>query len=128
MWPDLSVRSWRGVLAQRPRKDDFYEVGDEDFLLEAAEARRLHELRGLFLAQVSEVEDLMIHAVDCVHQKRPDLIDGSRKKIVLSRALMIVREIMKKLGADQAAEIRFPMFYWMIARRNQLVHSRVLVG
>jgi hypothetical protein len=128
MWPDLSVRPWRGVLAERLPRDDFYEMGGEDFLLEAAEARRLHELRGLFLAQVSEVEDLMIHVVDCVHDKRPDLIDGPHKKVVLSRALTIVRDVMKKLSADKVAESQFAMLYWMIARRNQLVHARVAVG
>jgi hypothetical protein len=60
-WPHKCVRSWRVVLERRrPDRDDLkYEANAEDDLLEAAETRRLHMLRGMFMAQTAEVEELL---------------------------------------------------------------------
>lgn len=128
MWPDLGVRSWQGVLTERLPREDLYEDDASDHLLEARESRRIHELRGLFLAQVAEVEDLMVNVLDSVYENRPDLIGGSRKKVILSRALAVVQDVMRGLELESLAEEKFPMLLWMIARRNQLVHARVVVG
>lgn len=128
MWPDLSVRSWHGALAERTPQEPYYEDDASDHLLEAGDTRRIHELRGLFLAQVSEVEDLMIHIIKYVSENRPDLVGGSPKKIILSKALAAVKGIAETLGLGTLAEEKFPMLYWMIARRNPLVHARVVVG
>src|ERR687887_1254948 len=58
MWPELTVRGWRGVLARR--QPDWGSWDDDDDLVgEAREAIRLHELRGLVMAQVAEIEDLL---------------------------------------------------------------------
>ncbi len=56
MWPELTVRSWQGVLA---RRDPEWRSWDDDDYEEASEGRRLHELRGLIMAQVAEIEDLL---------------------------------------------------------------------
>jgi len=128
MWPDLSVRSWRGALFERTQQEPYCEDDASDHLLEAGDTRRIHELRGLFLAQVSEVEDLMVHIVKYASEKRPDLFGEPPKKNLLSKALAAVKGIAETLGLGIMAEERFPMLFWMIARRNQLVHARVVVG
>lgn len=61
MWPALSVRSWQGVLERR--EPDYYELYGygpdlDDDVLGAEYAQRIHELRGLVMAQVAEIEDL----------------------------------------------------------------------
>jgi hypothetical protein len=56
-WPPFAVRSWRGALYNRDPEcyDD-----DTDDVQEAIDAQPLHELRGLIIGQVAEIESLLI--------------------------------------------------------------------
>lgn len=54
-WPPLSVRDWRSVLAQRD-PDWGPQEGDFDGILAARESRRIHELRGVIVGLVAEIE------------------------------------------------------------------------
>ena len=58
-WPPLVVRRWQGVLYSR-NPDDWFDW-DHDPIEEAVISRRLHELRGLVVGQVAEIESLLLH-------------------------------------------------------------------
>lgn len=119
-WPGESVRSWRGVLEERrPDREDFkYDTDADDHLLEAAETRRLHMLRGMFMAQTAEVEDLLATLCDGVLS-----IKEARK----TPAGGLLRKLRKIAKGDQLSD-QFRHVDWLLKRRNELVHATLAVG
>jgi hypothetical protein len=118
-WPDECVRSWRGVLEERrPDRDDFkYEADADDHLLEAAETRGLHMLRGMFMAQTAEVEDL--HAVLC---EKVLGMNGARNSVAGGR----LRKLKETAQGDLLSR-HFGHVEWLLKRRNELVHATLQV-
>jgi hypothetical protein len=58
-WPPLSMHGWQQVLNMRD-PDWGSAAEDQDDLMAAEESRRMHELRGLIVGQVAEIENLLI--------------------------------------------------------------------
>lgn len=84
MWPELTVRNWRGVLA---RRDPEWRAWDDDDYAEAGEARRLHELRGLIMAQIAEIEHLLKELLKKADEFRP--ITKARKNHRLTTGVVL---------------------------------------
>jgi hypothetical protein len=125
MWPELTVRSWQGVLARRD--PDWSGWADDDYA-EATDARRLHELRGLVMAQVAEIEDLLKELLKKADELQPMVkVDKNRRLptgVTLNRleALLKSWNLLGDLGGQIGTVRR------AIKRRNALVHARVHIG
>lgn len=65
-WPELTVRSWQAVLAKRDPEWGSQEE-DRDGIDEAYESHRLHELRGIIIGQVAEIENLLYYITSQIH-------------------------------------------------------------
>ena len=128
MWPELTVRGWRGVLARR--QPDWGSWDDDDDLVgEAREAIRLHELRGLVMAQVAEIEDLLRFIV----VEAGTRVDDDSRSLPLGRitaggVLRRVEQLLDKLGLTEQYRPQIALVQSTIHRRNQLVHATVQVG
>jgi hypothetical protein len=126
MWPNLTVRSWVGVLA---RRDPDWRSSDDDDPEEALEARRIHELRGLVMAQVAEIEDLL----------RFVLVEAGSRTNRTSRSLRLhrptagaalkrVESLLEEIGLAERFRHHITQMESTIHRRNKLVHATVKVG
>lgn len=144
MWPDLSVRTWRGVLSSREPHE--WDDGEHNYAVEAEFARHLHELRGLMMAQVAEIEDLLRTVLREADERLPGW-DGKEprkkkprkgeeeddekvkeRKITTGGALRLIKILLEKLEPNHRLGTSVEKVDAVIKRRNRLVHSRVHVG
>ena len=117
-WPVESVWSWRGVLHERrPDKADFEDDAD-DHLREAEDSRRMHMLRGMFMAQAAEVEDLLV----TLAEQLPEMRAYRRRS-----ANWLLRELEEQYFEESLAR-HFRYVTWLFKRRNQLVHATITIG
>jgi len=70
-WPELTVRSWQTVLAKRDSEWGF-ETDDHDWIDEASDSRRLHEMRRVIIGQVAEIENLLFYTSSEIHKRKQD--------------------------------------------------------
>jgi hypothetical protein len=121
------VRTWQGVLA---RRDPDWAAWDDDDHEEAREAQRIHELRGLVMAQVAEIEDLLRYTL--VQSQRVTSGRGSRVRrlgpITAGNALALVEALLRDLNLRERYKDHLATVRAMVRRRNQLVHARVHIG
>lgn len=131
-WPHLSVRSWRGALERRDPgyyEDSGYDEGLDDDLLEAREAIRMHELRGLIVGQVAEIEDLFVTLLSSQRQQLKDVLKTPMsKRPTAGKVLEYIEELLKHLAKRTDLEAQIQTLRRIISRRNQLVHSVVRIG
>lgn len=123
VWPEMTVRSWRGVLERRNPGQYFWEP--DDYSEEAEEARRIHELRGLIMAQVAEIEDLFRNLLSCAQECGITIKSAGRTAGAMAGAvgrLVLVLDLKDRYD-DTLEAIRA-----VISRRNALVHATVTVG
>ena len=127
-WPPLSVRDWQSVLAQR--EPDFGSE-DEDFdgILAASASRRIHELRGVIVGQVAEIENLLLYISKQVSERygSGDL-SNRRVRGTAGTVLAHVEVILQTLGLGDEFENHLKVIKETIKRRNAVVHAVVLVG
>jgi hypothetical protein len=127
-WPPLSVRDWRSVLAQRDPDWGSLE-DDRDCILAAHESRRIHELRGVIVGQVAEIENLLLHIAAQVRERSDS--DELRNRQVHGPAGAVLGQVvnlLKSLGHEIEFEDKLESIRETIISRNAIVHAVVDVG
>jgi hypothetical protein len=127
-WPPLSVRDWRSVLARRD-PDWGSEEGDFDGISAAHESRRIHELRGVMVGQVAEIENLLLHiSAEMTKRSNSEEIRNRRARGPVGAVLAHVEKQLETLGLGAEFEGHLVVIRDVIANRNMIVHAVVDVG
>jgi len=127
-WPPLSVRDWRSVLAQR---DPDWGSEEEDFdgISAARESRRIHELRGVIVGQVAEIENLLLHiSAQVMERSNSEEIGNRRARGPAGAVLAHVENQLKILGLEGEFERHLVVIREVITNRNVIVHAVADVG
>ena len=123
-WPPLTVRTWQGALNSR---DPEYREFDHEHEVEAEESKRLHELRGLVIGQVAELESLLLYITSEIRARYGGPLPVRPKRRGAGGALSDLRSLLKAmLFGDELAE-ELETIKLVIQRRNWLVHGRIKV-
>ena len=120
-WPELTVRSWRTVLAKRD-PDWGSQEEDHDGIDEAYESRRLHELRGIIIGQVAEIENLLYYITSQIHERYTGL-PGRPKRPSPGGILQHLEDLLRRINADRKTVEKIAKIKKTIKRRNKLVHA-----
>jgi hypothetical protein len=128
VWPPLIVRDWRSVLELREPNLDF-EEDYYDGILTANASRRIHELRGIIVGQVAEIENLLLYMAKQVRERCTTGDLGNRRAggptgVVFAH----VKELLQNLKIKDEFGSHLEMIQETIERRNAIVHAVVLVG
>jgi hypothetical protein len=125
-WPPFSVRPWLTVHDSRLPSDGT--PWDHDPIAEANISRRLHEMRGLVIGQVAEVESLLFHIGEQTRRRYQGTLPSRPRRMGAGGALQDVKELLAvlALGDEFAAEIE--QIHKVIALRNRLVHGVIRIG
>src|SRR5580692_9257966 len=123
-WPPLVVRNWREVLYGRS-KDYFSE--DHDPIQEASIARRMHELRGLVVGQVAEIEAALLDIALEIRDRYPDPLPSRRRQKGAGGALNDVGILLSTLSIDERLAQELALIDRVIRRRNKLIHATIRV-
>jgi hypothetical protein len=113
-------------------RDPDYGSCDDDYddFMGAIEAQRLHELRGLIMAQVAEIEDLLRFTLTQTRTQTGR--SGSRSRpsgrITAGAALKQLERLLQDLQLAERYQQQVALIRSTIRRRNQLVHARVHIG
>jgi hypothetical protein len=124
-WPPLAVRTWQGALNSR---DPEYREFDYEHEVEAVESRRLHELRGLVVGQVAELESLLLHISSEIRAHYGGPLPVRPKRRGAGGALSDLRNLLKTIFLGDALAEELETIGLVIRRRNWLVHGRIHVG
>jgi hypothetical protein len=125
-WPPLVVRRWQGVLYSRDPNDWF--DWDHDPIEEALISRRLHELRGLVVGQVAEIESLLLHISQEVRDRYLGTPPSRQKRKGAGGALQDVRKLLAALALGDELSAALEKIGRIIDRRNRLVHGVIHIG
>lgn len=125
-WPPLVVRRWQEVLYSRDPGDWFH--WDHDPVQEALISRRLHEMHGIVVGQVAEIESLLLYIAREARDRYPGTLPGRHKRKGAGGALQDVRRLLAALAiGDELAE-ELEKIGRVIGRRNRLVHGVIHIG
>ena len=124
-WPPLVVRSWRGVLSERDRE---YHDWDHDPIQEAVISQRMHELRGLVVGQVAEIESALLDVASKIRHRHPGPLPNRQKRVGAGGALYDVRTLLPMLSVGSELTGELALIDQVIRRRNKLMHARINVG
>jgi hypothetical protein len=124
-WPPLVVRRWQGVLFSRDPGDFDW---DHDPVREAVISRRLHELRGLVVGQVAEIEALLLHIAQEARDRYPGTLPAWQKRKGAGGALQDVRRLLAALAVGEEFAEELEKIGRIINRRNRLVHGVIHIG
>jgi hypothetical protein len=124
-WPPFAVRSWRGALYDR---DPAWYDDDTDDAQEAIDARPLHELRGLIIGQVAEIESLMISLAASIDERLPSRQPVRQRRSGAGGALAEVRKRLEIMDLAGQLTSQLDVIQIVICRRNSLVHGTIHVG
>ncbi len=124
-WPPIAVRTWQGALYSRSPEEW---TGEHDDELEAAESRRLHELRGLVIGQVAEIEGLLLHIGSAIRARYTGPLPTRHKRRGAGGALQDLRLLLKVLQLDEHLSEKLERIWQVIQRRNRLVHGTIHIG
>lgn len=125
-WPELTVRSWQTVLAKRDPEWGSQEE-DHDGIDEAYQSRRLHELRGIIIGQVAEIESLLYYITSQIHERCAGL-PGRPKRPTAGGILQHLEDSLRIIGTDNKAAEKTAKIKKTIRRRNKIVHATIHVG
>jgi hypothetical protein len=127
-WPPLSVRDWQSVLAQRDPEWGS-EEDDHDGMLAARESRRIHELRGVIVGQVAEIENLLLHIAAQVRERsNSDELRNRRVRGPAGAVLGHVADLLEILDLEVEFEDHVKFIRRTIISRNAIVHAVLNVG
>ena len=123
-WPPLAVRTWQGAMNSR---DPEYREFDYENEVEAAESKHLHELRGLVIGQVAELESLLLYMSSEIRDRYSGSLPVRPRRRGAGGALSDLRNLFKVMlfGEEFAEELE--IIRQVIQRRNWLVHGRIIV-
>lgn len=128
-WPPLSVRGWPSALGMR---DADWGSASEDYddVASAEESRRLHELRGLIVGQVAEIENLLIHIADQILSRTPVVASRpvTQRQYGAGRILAVVENQLRALGLSGEFEDSIKDIRQTIRDRNDIVHAVIRIG
>lgn len=129
MWPAGTVRRWEDVLYRRhpPAAEDDY-MDDYDPVEAAAAARSVHERRGLVMAQVAEIEHLLLHILRQAELRGGVGIKEGKGRVTAGQARGFVHQVLEQMGVADRCSGALSAIRVAIDRRNELVHARVGVG
>lgn len=99
IWPPLVVRSWQGVLYERD--DESFCGWDHDPKQEATISRRMHELRGLVVGQVAEIESALLDIAAEIRDRHPGPLPSRQKWKGAGGALNDVRKLLSALPVGE---------------------------
>jgi len=127
-WPPLSVRRWSQVLAMRdPAWGSAAE--DHDELVAAEESRRMHELRGLIVGQVAEIENLLIHITNQICARTTASPRPARqRRHGAGNILTEVESQLRALDLEEEFEASIQGMRQTIRDRNDIVHAVISIG
>jgi len=125
-WPPLVVRRWQEVLYRRNPHDWFNY--DHDPIEEALISRALHELRGLIVGQVAELESLLLHIAHEIRDRHMGTLPGRQKRMGAGGALRDVRQLLPALALEDEFSAELDKIGRVIDRRNRLVHGVIYIG
>lgn len=125
-WPPLVVRSWQGVLYERDREYSF--DLDHDPVQEATISRRMHELRGLVVGQVAEIESALLDIASEIRGRYPGPLPNRQKWKGAGGALNDVQKLLPMLPVGDGIALELALIYQVIQRRNKLMYARIHVG
>ena len=128
-WPELGVRRWGDVLEMRTSSSYDYAY-DGDSYAASDESRRIHELRGLVMSQVAEIEDLLYELANtylpALKKMTPKQSLGLKK--APAGELLVAVELCSLLNLEVTNSERLDILADTIQRRNALVHATVQIG
>ena len=125
-WPPLVVRRWQEILYSR-NPDDWFDR-DHDPIEEAVISRPLHELRGLVVGQVAEIESLLLHVAQEIRDRHTGTLPGRQKRKGAGGALQDVRKLLAALALEDELSAELEKTGRVIDRRNRLVHGVIHIG
>jgi hypothetical protein len=125
-WPPLVVRSWQGALYDRSPRN--WIDWDHDPVQEAIISRRLHELRGLVVGQVAEIESLLLHIASETRDRYIGTLPVRQKRKGAGGALSDLRRLLPALTLGDELAGQLDKIGQVIDRRNRLVHGRIHIG
>ena len=125
-WPPLVVRRWQEILYSRD-PDDWFDR-DHDPIAEAVISRPLHELRGLVVGQVAEIESLLLHVAQEIRDRYMRTLPGRQKRKGAGGALQDVRKLLTALALEDGLSAELEKIGRVIDRRNRLVHGIIHIG
>jgi hypothetical protein len=101
---------------------------DHDPIAEADISRRLHEMRGLVIGQIAEIESLLLHISEQVRCRYQGSLPSRPRRMGAGGSLRDVKKLLAvlALGEEFAAEIE--QIHKVIALRNRLVHGVIRIG
>jgi hypothetical protein len=122
------VRDWRAVLAQR---DPDWGSQEEDFdgISAAHESRRIHELRGVIVGQVAEIENLLLYISTQVRERsNSEELRTGRARGPAGAVLAHVEQLLEVLGFESEFKSHVTIIREVIKSRNAIVHAVIDVG
>jgi hypothetical protein len=102
---------------------------DYDYIEEAKDSRRLHELRGLVIGQVAEIESLLLF-ISCQVRERfsSGILPRRRGQHGAGNALNDVEVLLDALGLGSELADHIKGIRRTISRRNSIVHATIHIG
>jgi hypothetical protein len=105
------------------------EEEDFDGISAANESRRIHELRGVIVGQVAEIENLLLYISAQVRERtKSEELRNRRARGTAGTVLTHVEQLLKILGLESEFKDHVRMIREEIAKRNAIVHAVVDVG
>ena len=127
-WPPLSVRRWQQVLAMRDPSWG-WQAEDYDDISGAAESRRMHELRGVIVGQVAEIENLLIFIADQIRARVTEIPQPAKQgRRPVGQVLASMESQLRALGLEEEFAASIKQIRQTISERNAIVHAVIQIG
>lgn len=102
---------------------------DYDGIEAAGESRHMHELRGLIVGQVAEIENLLIHIADQIRARTPGVSHPARqRRRGAGKILDDVEGLLRVLDMEGEFEASIQKISQTIRDRNAIVHAVISIG
>lgn len=88
----------------------------------------MHELRGLVVGQVAEIESALLDIASEIRDRHPGPLPNRQKPKGAGGALNDVRKLLSTLSVDGGLARELALIDQVIRRRNKLMHARIHVG
>ncbi len=103
---------------------------DYDGISAARDSLRMHELRGLVIGQVAEIENLLMHIVSVLQNKPFNQEQSTKKRSYgAGNVLSELEKLLEKENlCDDRVRLRIGSIRQVIRQRNRIVHAIINVG